>query len=95
METIRSRSVRQVEWPNRLGLLRISALLAACAVYVLFLESLGHAVVTSIMTFVVLQVMEMRSWPLKIAVSLLFGFGSYYLFVTLLDVPLPGGLWMQ
>ena len=46
-------------------------------------------------TFMALQALGGLRWPLKIGLAVAFGLGSYYLFDTLLGVPLPRGTWFR
>lgn len=79
-------------WPRGANGRRLLAVLAASLAYALLLPYLGHPFIATLITLVVLQVMGVRSWPLKITLALLIGLGSYYLFGKLLAVPLPVGV---
>jgi putative tricarboxylic transport membrane protein len=79
-------------WPRGANGRRLLTVLAASLAYAFLLPYLGHPVIATLITFVVLQVMGVRSWPLKITLALLIGLGSYYLFAKLLTIPLPMGV---
>ena len=89
----RSQPAEVVEWPRRSALHRMVAVAGAALGYALLLDYLGYVLVASLVTFVVLHVMGMKSWLVKILMSLATGFGSLYLFGKLLGVPLPAGFW--
>ena len=57
----------------------------------LTLEPLGYRLSTLALLLFSLGVVERRSLPATLAVSAGMAFGSYYLFATLLKVPLPTG----
>ena len=79
-------------WPRGASGRRLLFVLAASLAYGLLLPYLGHPFIATLVTLVVLQVMGVRSWPLKITIALLIGIGSYYLFGKLLAIPLPMGV---
>jgi len=79
-------------WPRGANGRRLLAVLAASLAYAVLLPYLGHPFIATLVTLVVLQVMGVRSWPLKITLALLIGLGSYYLFGKLLAIPLPMGV---
>ena len=82
----------EVRWPDRRGWGRITAVTAACLAYVIALTSLGHLLASTVVIFVVLHVMRMRSWTLKAGLAVMIGLISYLFFATLLGVPLPQGI---
>jgi putative tricarboxylic transport membrane protein len=65
----------------------------ACAVFffVLFLKPLGYAPCCAVMMAAVLRLLGMRSWPKTVAAALVTAILSYYIFSSLLEVPLPRG----
>jgi hypothetical protein len=83
----------EMDWPRGLDALRVLGVLAASLGYVLLLPHLGHPVAGTLVTLAVLQMMQLRSWVVKLTLSLVIGLGSYYLFAVLLGVPLPAGIW--
>lgn len=85
-------SEEEVRWPDKHGWGRIVAVTAACLAYVLAITSLGHLLSSTVVTFVVLHVMRMKSWALKVGLAAMIGLVSYFFFATLLGVPLPQGI---
>lgn len=60
--------------------------------YATAFEIAGYVIVTTIISAIVLRVLETKSlWVLTVT-SLILGFGSYFLFDRLLGVPLPVGI---
>jgi putative tricarboxylic transport membrane protein len=68
-----------------------AAILGACAGAALLLEPLGYRVTVAADLVVLLRGVERRGWALTAAVALGLALGSFYLFDTLLRVPLPRG----
>ena len=95
LEAALLKSSRKVDWPRGASLGRVVAIALGGLGYVLFLPFLGHPVAGGLVTLVVLQAMNLPSWPLKIGLSLANGFGSFFLFSVLLGVPLPMGFWQD
>jgi putative tricarboxylic transport membrane protein len=81
------------DWPVGPARLRVIALLAPTAGYVVALPYLGHPVAGTLLTLAVLHTMGTRRWVVKIAGALAIGVGSHYVFAKLLGVPLPTGIW--
>lgn len=69
------------------------AILGACAFAALALERLGYRITVLVVLFFLIKIIEKRGWLATAAVSLALSFGSFYLFYTLLRVPLPLGPW--
>ena len=84
-----------IEWPRGASLGRMGAILAAILAYMLLLSNIGHSIAAIVATFMALQALGGLRWPLKIGLAVAFGLGSYYLFDTLLGVPLPRGTWFR
>jgi len=73
--------------------MRAAAILAACAFAAYGLERLGYRITMAVLLVFFLGVMERRP-PVKVAaVALGFSWITYYLFGTLLRVPLPVSAW--
>ena len=85
----------QIEWPRGASLGRMGVILAALLAYMLLLSNIGHSIAAVVATFMALQALGGLRWPLKIGLAVAFGLGSYYLFDTLLGVPLPRGTWFR
>ena len=72
---------------------RALAILAACGVAAYALERLGFRITMAALLVFFLGVMERRHPVRVVVVSLGFAFIAYYLFATLLRVPLPVSPW--
>jgi putative tricarboxylic transport membrane protein len=81
----RLRSIGWSEWPHALGIL------FACALAALLLERLGYRFTIAIVLFLVLGVLERKHPVFAAAFALALALGTFYLFDTLLRVPLPRG----
>jgi hypothetical protein len=68
-----------------------AAILLACAFIAFALERLGYRLTIFVSLAVLLGVLERQRWVTTLAFSAGFALGSYYLFATLLRVPLPLG----
>ncbi len=79
-------------WPRGVERVRVLAIVVAGLVYAFGVEFLGHILGSMIVILTCLHVMRMRSWPWKIATSLLVSIVSYVLFHTLLSTSLPRGI---
>ena len=74
-----------VEWRHAL------AIFAACIFAALGIERLGYRLTVVLVLGFLLKVVERRGWRGTIGLALGLAFGSFYLFHTLLRVPLPLG----
>jgi putative tricarboxylic transport membrane protein len=83
----RFRSLRWRELPHA------AAILGACAFSALALERLGYRITVLVVIFLLVKLVEKKSWLATALVALALSFGSFYLFYTLLRVPLPLGPW--
>ena len=72
---------------------RAAGILAATAFGALFLERLGYRITTFVMAAFLLLVMERKHPVAAVIAALVLSAGTYYLFSTLLRVPLPLGPW--
>ena len=78
-------SIRWVEWRHAL------AIFAACIFAALGIERLGYRLTVALLLGFLLKVVERRGWSVTIGLAAGLAFGSFYLFHTLLRVPLPLG----
>jgi hypothetical protein len=69
------------------------AILGACVFAALALERLGYRLTVFLLLFFLLKVVEKKGWLLTGIFALALSFGSFFLFYTLLRVPLPLGPW--
>jgi putative tricarboxylic transport membrane protein len=60
--------------------------------YVAALEITGYIIATTILSAIVLRVLETKSFWVLSVISLSLGVGSYFIFHELLGVPLPVGV---
>jgi putative tricarboxylic transport membrane protein len=68
-----------------------AAILAASLFSVLGLERLGYRLTVFLVLAFLLGAIEKRGWMLSLALALAMSFGSFFLFYTVLRVPLPEG----
>ena len=93
---VRSKAAQgKIDWPRGAGRWRMAAILGAILTYIILLPYAGHAIAATIVILVALQAIGGQRWPMKIVLSVAIGFGSYYLFNTLLGTPLPRGIWLE
>lgn len=78
-------SIRWNEWRHAV------AIVAACVVAVFGMERLGYRLTLLLVLGFLLKVVEKHGWRVTMAFALALPFGSFYLFYTLLRVPLPQG----
>jgi hypothetical protein len=78
-------SIHWTEWRHAL------AILASCVFTVAAMERLGYRLTLLLVLGFLLKIVEKRGWRVTIAFALSLAFGSFYLFYTLLRVPLPQG----
>jgi putative tricarboxylic transport membrane protein len=69
------------------------AILAGCAFAAVALERLGYRLTVAILVGFLLGVMERKRPAVVAAVALGLSFASFFLFASLLKVPLPRGPW--
>jgi hypothetical protein len=67
------------------------AILAVCIFAVFGMERLGYRVTMLLILGFLLKIMEKCGWALTVAFALFLSFGSFFLFHTILRVPLPLG----
>jgi Tripartite tricarboxylate transporter TctB family len=67
------------------------AILGVCALVGLALERLGWRLTVALALLVLFRVLERRGILFSVALTLLIALGSFWLFNTLLKVPLPRG----
>lgn len=84
----RVRRLAEVGWPEWRHAL---AIFGACAFAAWGLERLGYRLtVAAVMAFLLL-VVERKGWALGLTLTLAMAWGSFFVFDTLLRVPLPRG----
>lgn len=70
-------------------------LIVGLAAYVAALEITGYIIATTVLSAIVLRILEAKSFWVLSAVSLSLGIGSYLVFHGLLGVPLPAGIFAK
>ncbi|HEX7926092.1 MAG TPA: tripartite tricarboxylate transporter TctB family protein [bacterium] len=75
-----------VEWSEGRHAL---AILGVCGASALLLERVGWRITCFLLMAFLLGLVERRGWRLTLLLSLALALGTYYLFATLLRVPLP------
>ena len=78
-------ALRWSEWRHAV------AILLTCTFSVLAIERLGYRLTVLLMLVFLVKGVEKRGWISSLAFAFCMAFGSYYLFYTLLRVPLPQG----
>jgi hypothetical protein len=78
-------SISWTEWRHAL------AILGASLFSVFAIERLGYRLTVLLVLSFLVKVVEKRGWVLSLAFVFTLSFGSFFLFYTLLRVPLPEG----
>jgi hypothetical protein len=78
-------SLSWTEWRHAL------AILAMCAFAVFAIERFGYRFTVLVVLVFLLKLVERCGWVLSLAYSIALSFGSFYLFHSILRVPLPPG----
>ncbi|WP_174874814.1 tripartite tricarboxylate transporter TctB family protein [Vogesella oryzae] len=81
----------KADWPEKPVLIRIVLMILALLVYALLFEPLGFALATALMSVAIGRLFEGK-WLHCVVGGAGLGFGLFYFFDRLLDVPLPAGL---
>jgi hypothetical protein len=84
----RARGVAEVGWHEWRHAI---AIFGACAFAAWGLERLGYRITMAVVLAFLVLVLERKGWVLGFAVTIVMAWGSFYLFDTLLKVPLPRG----
>jgi len=85
----RVRRLAEVGWPEWRHAL---AIFGACAFAAWGLERLGYRLTMAVVVAFLLLVVERKGWALGLALTVVMAWGSFFVFDTLLRVPLPRGL---
>ena len=78
-------SISWTEWRQAL------AILAASLFSVFAIERLGYRLTVLLMLGFLVKLVEQRGWVVSLSFAFTLSFGSFFLFYTLLRVPLPQG----
>ena len=95
LEVLADRTGDVIEWPSVQTAWRPIGLVAALVLAVFSLPLVGYLVVVVLLTFAIETLISARQWVRNAIFAVAFGVGTYYTFVTLLQVPLPRGVWFQ
>ena len=68
------------------------AIFGACAFAAWGLERLGYRLTMAVVVLFLLMIVERKGWALGIALTVVMAWGSFFVFDTMLRVPLPRGL---
>ena len=78
-------SISWTEWRHAL------AILGASVFSVFAIERLGYRLTVLLVLIFLVKLVEKRGWILSLAFAFALSFGSFFLFYTILRVPLPEG----
>ena len=78
-------SISWTEWRHAL------AILGASVFSVFAMERLGYRLTVLLVLVFLVKVVEKHGWVLSLAFAFVMSFGSFFLFYTILRVPLPEG----
>jgi Tripartite tricarboxylate transporter TctB family len=78
-------SISWTEWRHAL------AILAACSFAVFAIERFGYRLTVLLILVFLVKFMENRGWIVSLVFAFSLAFGSFFLFYTILRVPLPQG----
>jgi hypothetical protein len=78
-------SITWTEWRHAV------AILGASIFAIFAIERLGYRLTVLLVLVFLVKLVEKRGWLVSLAFALSFSFGSYFLFYTILRVPLPEG----
>ena len=78
-------SITWTEWRHAL------AILAASLFSVFAIERLGYRLTVLLVLGFLVKLLEQRSWIVSLSFAFTLSFGSFFLFYTVLRVPLPQG----
>jgi hypothetical protein len=68
-----------------------AAIFGACAFAAWGLERLGYRLTMAVVVLFLLMVVERKGWALGLALTVAMAWGSFFVFDTMLRVPLPRG----
>lgn len=91
-EAWRDTSMEAIDWPRGQSVMRVLAVVGASIGYAILLVLVGHAVAATAVAFGLMTVMGARRYVVTGALALVVGFGSAFLFIDVLSVPLPPGV---
>jgi putative tricarboxylic transport membrane protein len=84
----------QIDLPAGVGLGRLAGLIGLLLGYVVVLPWLGQIVSSMVFCAVLMRVLSGLGWTRIVVYSAIIAIGLYALFVRLLQVPMPLGMWI-
>lgn len=78
--------------PSRSGIARLTAVFAALVWTIVIMKPLGFRLTNLVFFLALLPVLGCTNWTMVVLVSLAGSFGVFYVFDTMLTVPLPVGV---
>lgn len=90
---IATRAKERVQWTDRTGWLTIAGIFGSFIVFLVVAQLTFFALGTAVFIFLFLTSVRTYSILKRIIVATLSAVGIHLLFVTLLQLPLPGGRW--
>lgn len=93
-ETMEEQAAAPLRVPffEKVNILRVAVFLGATILYVVLLEPLGYFVVTPLFLFGTLVYLKSCRLPTAIAIAALAPIFVYFVFIMLLDLPVPMGV---
>ena len=80
--------------PSGAGLHRLLSVVASLVGYVVMASLVGHLIASVLLSLALVHLIKPGSWVRTVVVGLAISLSAYGLFVSMLGVPLPGGvLW--
>ncbi len=79
-------------FPQGKDLQRVVAVSVTLTFFVVLLKPLGYGICSAVLMGSILRLLGLRSWIKIVLISIACSVISYYLFASILDVPLPRGI---
>jgi len=93
IHSLKKKEIQKEEeaFPKGKDLYRVLGVALALIFFAVFLKPLGYGICSAALMVAVLRFLGLRSWMKTVLISILSTAISYYLFASVLDVPLPRG----
>ena len=92
LKLIETQQERAEPFPRGKDRQRVMAVAATLFFFVVFLNPLGYMICSIALMGAILRLLGLRSWGKVVLISLFTAAISYYLFFSILGVPLPPGI---
>jgi putative tricarboxylic transport membrane protein len=89
---LRSREDEPSSWPDRAGWRNVGLTVGVLALCILLFDALGYVITTTLLMLVTMAAIGRHRLPLLVAVAAGTSLGTYLLFRSVLQVPLPRGV---